>query len=356
MPDEGQPLTPEVTAPSSGPPPRPGLIRRVFGKQWLIQPLFAIGLLGLAAWQIDLRELGHAFVHAHYGWLLFALVVYIGSRLVHAVEWQITLTKVGKAPFLGLFGALLIGTLVNAIVPASAGDVVKIQIVANRYRLPRAGLVASRGAEGLVNAAIMMIFIMVSFALPSVGFASQNLLWLLAIATAVTMVLSIFVSRRLPETMPTWRILTRLPGRLSRSLEQYWPRIHEGFEVIRRPPLLAIEVLLNLFGWGVDILIFWAYGRAFNLDLPLSVYLSVTVVIALVTIFPITFGNVGTYEVALLSAFALYSVPAHDALAYAVGTHLFSTAFNIGLGLAAMLAMGIRPGEVFRFRPKPSVA
>ena len=316
----------------------------------------AVGLLALGAWQVDLRELGHAFAQAQYGWLAFVLIVYIGSRLVHAVEWQITLTKVGKAPFFGLFGALLIGTLVNAMVPASAGDVVKIQIVANRYRLPRAGLVAGRGAEGLVNAAIMVIFIMVSFALPSVGFGSRNLLWLLAGATAMTMAVSIAVSRRLPETMPAWRVLGGLPRRLQASLELYWPRIYEGFEVIRRPRLLFIEVLLNLFGWGVDILIFWAYGRAFNLALPISVYVSVTVVIALVTIFPITFGNVGTYEVALLSAFALYSVPAHDALAYAVGTHLFSTAFNIGLGLAAMLAMGIRPGEVFRLRPKQASA
>src|SRR5262249_31679285 len=101
-----------------------------------------------------------------------------------------------------------------------------------------------------------------------------------------------------------------------------------------------------------DILIYWAFGQAFRLDLPLGAYLSVTVVVALVTIFPITFGNVGTYELAVVGALALYSVPGHDALAYAVSTHLISTAFNIGLGVLAMLVMGIQPAELYRIRPR----
>jgi uncharacterized protein (TIRG00374 family) len=134
------------------------------------------------------------------------------------------------------------------------------------------------------------------------------------------------------------------------SLERWWPRIHDGLEVIRRPRLLAVAILLNLFGWGVDLLILWAYGQTFNLDLPLAAYLSITVVVAMLTVFPITFGNIGTYEVALLSVLALYSVPSDAALAYTAGTHVITTLFNVLLGLIAMAAMRIGPGEIFRVR------
>ncbi len=331
---------------------RRGRLWRIVTNRWLIQLAVFGGLLSLAAWQIDLRELGHAFAQAQYGWLLFALVVYTGSRVVHAWEWQITLTKVGRAPFFGLFGATLIGTLVNAVIPAAAGDVVKIQIVANRYGLPRAGLIAGRGAEAVVNALIMVVFIVISFTLPAAGFASTTVLWLLAGATLIAFSGAVFVSHRISEAAPNWRLLGRLPRRMQAGIERHWPRFREGLEVMRRPKLLAIEVALNLFGWLVDILIFWAFGRAFNLQLPLGAYISVTVVVAIITVFPITFGNVGTYELALLSAFSLYQIPAHDALAYAVGSHLFSTAFNVGLGLVAMWGMGMQPGEVFRLRAK----
>ncbi|HYM14845.1 MAG TPA: lysylphosphatidylglycerol synthase transmembrane domain-containing protein [Dehalococcoidia bacterium] len=317
---------------------------------WLWQITLGAVLLALAIWQVNFHGLGDAFANASYGWLLLAMGVYIISRIVHAYEWRITLTKVGAPPAAGLFGALLIGTLVNSVVPASAGDIVKIQIVANRYRLPRAGLAAGRGAEAVVDAAIMVVFILISFALPGVGFAPADLLWLLAAGTAVLFAAAVAGSRLMPAVMPRWRVLARLPHAVAGGVERYWPRVHDGLEVIRRPRLLAIAILLNLFGWGVDLLILWAYGQTFHLHIPLAAYLSVTVVVAMLTTFPITFGNIGTYEVALLSVLALYAVPADAALAFAAGTHVITTAFNVALGLLAMAAMGIRPGEVFRVR------
>jgi uncharacterized protein (TIRG00374 family) len=130
--------------------------------------------------------------------------------------------------------------------------------------------------------------------------------------------------------------------------------LHDGFELVRQPRLLVLAVLLNLFGWFVDITILWTYGQAFHVNIPFAAYLAVTVAVAIITTFPITFGNVGTYEFALLRVLALYSVSPDTALAYAVGTHAFSTVFNVGLGLIAMLAMRIGPREVFSFRGKPS--
>jgi uncharacterized protein (TIRG00374 family) len=324
--------------------------RPLLSGKLLVQLALAAVLIGLAAWQIDFRKLGDSFANANYAWLAVATSVYVVSRIVHAFEWRITLTRVGHVPIGGLFGALLIGTLVNAVVPASAGEVVKIQLIANRYGLPRAGLVAGRGAEAIVNAAIMTIFILTSFALPSVGYGSGELLWLLAAASMAVFGAAVVASRTLPETFPSWQWLRIAPHSVYAALEAHWPRFADGLEAIRRPRLLAIQILLNLFGWGVDLLIFWAYGEAFGLPIPFAAYLSVTVVIALITVFPITFGNVGTYEIAILSVLSLYAVSPERALAYAAGTHIFSTVLNIGLGVIAMWAMGVQPHEVFRLR------
>jgi uncharacterized protein (TIRG00374 family) len=326
------------------------MLRRVVTNRWLIQGVIVGGLLALALTRIDLPALADAFAKVSYGWLVLALAIYIGSRMVHALEWQITLTKVGKAPFWGLFGVLLIGTLVNGVLPASAGDIVRIQIVANRYGLPRAGLVAGRGAEALVNGVLIVIFVGVSFALPGGAFGSRNLLIWLAVGTVVVMGFSVVLARSLPVLAPQWRVLRYLPKRLRRGVEQHWPRVHEGFEVIRRPKLLVIALAFNVFGWLVDIAISWAFGEAFHLGLPLTAYVSVTLAIGLITIFPITFGNVETFELAVVAALTLHGVSADGALAYAVGIHLFSTVFNIILGLGAMVVMRIPPGELFRLR------
>lgn len=323
-------------------------IAKIVRSPWTFQFVFAAVLLALAVWRIDARGLLRAFHHAAYGWLAVALAIYFVARLIHAVEWQITLVKVGRAPFGGLFGATLIGTLVNSVIPAAAGDVAKVQIVANRYGLSRVGLITSRGAESIVNAFVMVLFIALSFVLPAAGVASGGLLLLLAAGAVIAFTAAAVGSRFIPEQIPDWRVLARLPARVQGPLRQRWPRFFEGLELVRNPRLLSVAFVLNIVGWVVDVAITWAYGRTFHLGVPIGAYLSLTVAVAIITVFPITPGNVGTFEVILVGVLKAYQVPTDQALAFAVGMHLISTVFNIGLGLVAMVLMGVRPGELLR--------
>jgi glycosyltransferase 2 family protein len=342
-----------VAGTASGSAPTPTTRRplaRIVRSPWTFQIVIAAALLALAAWQVDLGDLLHSFNHAAYGWLGVAFAIYFISRLVHAIEWQITLTKVGRAPFGGLFGATLVGTLVNAVIPASAGEAVKVQIVANRYGLSRTGLITGRGAESLVNALIMVMFIAISFALPAAGVASGWVLVLIAGGATTAFLFAAVSSNRMPARYPDWRAFRMLPPRLRAGVSKRWPRFYDGLELIRNPRLLLVAFALNIFGWLVDLAIIWSYGQAFHLDVSIGAYLSVTVAVAIITVFPITFGNVGTFEFALLRVLRLYGVSGEVALAFAVGTHVISSAFNIGLGLVAMWLMGIRPGELLRLQ------
>ncbi len=307
-----------------------------------------VALAAFAMWRINLGEAVRMFRDVRYEWLALAFVVYLAARAINAWEWRILLTKVGHAPLHGLLGALLIGTFVNAIAPANLGDVVRLQVVANRYALPRAGLIAERGSEALVNA---MMFVLV--ALLSVFVAGERgamnggwVLWALVFASALAFTGAVAASKMLPRTAPQLTILWRLPHRLQGALQQQWPRIHDGFEVLRRPGLLLVLLVVGLAGWTIDFIINWSYGSAFNLDVPFSAYLSITLTLAVITTVPVTFGNIGVWEASLVGVLALYGVPADSALAYAVGSHIFVTVFNVGLGLAAMALMRIRPRDI----------
>ena len=327
--------------------------RAMIGHPWIFQILIIAALVAVAAYEIDLQALANAFKDARYEFLIAILAVTLVARLLHAIEWQVELTKVGKAPLLGLMGVLMIGTLVNMVVPASAGDVAKVQIAANRYDLPRAGLIGTRGAEAVINALIMVGFIALAFALPGGAFGSRKLLWTVLAASIVLFIAAFIASRTLPEHLPDWRVLRRLPFGLGEQLRFHWPRMHAGFESVRRPGLLGLLVVMNIIGWGFDVLIVWLYGRAFHLSVPFDAYISVTVAIAIVTVFPITFGNIGTYELLVTSVLRLYGANATDALAFAIATHVFSTAYNIALGLIAVWLMRLRPADVFRLAGGP---
>jgi uncharacterized protein (TIRG00374 family) len=342
-----------VHTPAVAAAPAPSPFKRLLHSPWLGQVVFALAFIGLAAWQVSWGHIVDAFRHVRPEWVGVALLIYLGTRIVNAWEWQVLLSKVGKPPMHGLLGIMLIGSLVNAVLPGNLGDVAKIQIAANRYALPRAGLIAGRGAEALINNFMFVVVAVIGIMTVRGDTVSRDALWFFVPLTIAATIGVIALSRVLPEALPQWRFLRRLPPGLYSTLEALWPRIHDGFEAIRRPRLLGILVALGLFGWTVDIAINWSYGNAFGLDVSFGAYVSVTLALAIITTFPVTFGNIGTWEVAVVGALALYDVPADEALAYALGSHVFVTLFNVTLGLVAMAAMRLHPGEVFRFRKAP---
>lgn len=324
------------------------LFSRSLRSGWAGQLLVAAVLVAVAATQISLEAFALAFAGIRYEWLGLAVLIYVAGRLINAWEWQILIKQVGRAPLFGLLGVLLIGTLVNAIFPANLGDVAKIQIAANRYSLSRAGLVAGRGAEAVVNGAIFVCFALVSVALVG-GVGTFTLLWLL-VPSAALFVGAVAVSRAMSTTLPQSRVLGFVPRRLHTFLEHHWPRFHEGLDALRSTRVLLRLGLLGLIGWTIDIAISWAYGTAFNLDLSLSAYLALTVLLALITTFPITFGNVGSWEFGIVGVLALYGVPAERALAFGVATHMFITILNLAIGLVALGWMRVSLREVLMWR------
>jgi len=135
-----------------------------------------------------------------------------------------------------------------------------------------------------------------------------------------------------------------------RVLRDAWPRIHAGLEALRNERLLALTLALTFVGYLAEVLTFWAFGRAFGIALPLSAYVSVTVAVSFVRTFPITFQNIGTYEVVLIGLLRSQGVATGDALSYAVATRILVSLAIAAMGLAAMWLMGMRPREVFGLR------
>jgi uncharacterized membrane protein YbhN (UPF0104 family) len=215
-------------------------------------------------------------------------------------------------------------------------------------------LICRSGAEALVNNLVFVAFVFLAIVLVrGAGFSTTLLVVSAGIAIALC-VGAVVLSYVMPVEMPT---VKRLPQRLVQPLSHHWPHFRDGFEVFRRPKLLGTLLLLNLFGWGVDIAINYSYGHAFNLHLPVAAFISVTVAVAVVTTIPITFGNLGTWELAVVGVLALYDVPVDRALAYAAGSHVAIGLFNIALGIAATGLMRIALSDVFSLgRRAPAMA
>ncbi len=333
-----------------------GWLARAWRNPWALQLVTTAVFLGVLLWRVDVRDAVDPFREARYGWVILAMAIFPVTRLLDTYRWRLYLERVGRPPFPGLLGAFLVGNLVNSVLPARVGDLVKIQVVANRHGLSRAGLVASRAVESIIDGITFLLIVLLGAFLVGTELVPAPLLWTLIGAAAAGFAVSALAARFLPRRPPQWRAWRLLAPAVRQAIQDAWPRFVDGLETMRNPRLLGLTVGLNLATWFVQVLMFFIFGLAFGLGLALGAYLGVTIAANVVADFPITFQNLGTYEVAMVEVLALQGVAREEALAFAVTGHLLTNAAVAVMGLSAMWVMRLRPREVFALRRAPEAS
>lgn len=330
------------------------LFGRVARSPWTLQALATATFVALVVWRFDVRAAVALLREADYAWAALALAFAAFEKFIDTVRWRVYLVKLGRPPLAGLFGAFLVGNFGNNVLPMRAGDLAKVQIVANRYGLPRAGLVSAVFmVESVLDGVTFLLLLLAGLAWLDVGFVPAALLWGLAVTAGGGFVATALASRLLPRELPSWRLLEALPEAARRWLEGVWPRFLDGLQTMREPSLLARALALNLAGWLIAVLSFWAFGLAFDLELGLAEYTVIMIAANLVVAAPLTFQNIGTYEFAISELLAAWGVPREEALAYAAATHILTNLWVVALGLGALWAMRIRPGDLFALSRAP---
>src|SRR2546423_7046401 len=117
---------------------------RLLTPRTFLRTVLSLALLGFLLWRIDLDQAAEALRDADYVYVLPALALFGCAKLLVAQRWRLMMAKFTIVPPLpALFGVLLVSNLANNVVPARIGDVIRIQVPAQRYGLSRARLAAT---------------------------------------------------------------------------------------------------------------------------------------------------------------------------------------------------------------------
>lgn len=323
-------------------------VRGVLLNRWTAQVVITGVLVALAVWRADLDEALEAFQRANYAWAGLALAVMSVSKIIAAARWQLYLTNVARPPILGLMGAYIVGTFVNTVLPFRAGDVAKIQIVSSRYNIPRAGLTSSVFVvEAVLDAVTLLTLLLLGLAILNVAFIPQVLIWTMVGVSIGGFTASVLVSRFFPRAAPAWVLPRLVPDLLRERAQEAWPRFLDGMVTLRDPVLLTRAMALHLIEWLMRACVLWLFGLAFALDISPVVFLVLTVTVSVGTVFPITFMNIGTYQVIVTEVLAATGVPRGEAFAYSVAAHSVSHAWVVVMGVIGLWMMQIRPRRVW---------
>jgi uncharacterized membrane protein YbhN (UPF0104 family) len=245
-----------------------------------------------------------------------------------------------------ILAAYVAGVGVNAIVPARAGDVVRI-------------FLAHRAIPGSSYTTIVSSTVVLTFV--DIALATAVFLW----AVTQGLLPSLDALSSLPSFDYSWVFedgvihpgaviaLVAIVAGAAWLLHHFWSRLREqvaqAFAVFEPPTrYLRTVVVWQLADWGLRLATVWFFLGAFGIEQSVRNALLAQATMSLATLVPATPGGIGTEQALLVYAFRDVGVARSTLLAFSVGMKLTLTVVNVIVGFTAIfLTLGtVRYGSV----------
>ena len=299
--------------------------------RWLAQAAgwaVAAALVLLAEWRIDLPGLGAALRGARMGpFALAVLCNLVANTLARVRRWEALLRPLPHGPrragFFDLARLLYAGYAVSNLLPARAGEAVRVAGLHRRRGYPVAGLVGVQLAEKVIEA--LSLGLLCGLLALTAGPGRVPLAAGGALALGGLLLL-LALPRRMPSpAIPRGRVAAFLQNLLG-ALRT----VH------------ARRSWLQSVGWSLlsdttDLLLVGLCLRALGIEVPPSAWALVLFSVNLAILLPSTPAQVGILEAGAVVALAAAGVPAAPALAFALAYHAVHLLPTTVLGLAGFL-------------------
>lgn len=290
--------------------------------------------------------------------VLWALCT-IASQLIfplRARRWRTILDPVApQLPFGPLWRATSIGMMCNNVLPARAGELVRVFVlVRERREVPWSTAFASLAIDRAFDALAILLLLAVAMLAPafpadfSIGGTPVRNSAVVMLAVIVLLFASYFALARWPHAVEA------LVGRvtavvLPRHKDRIGALVHSlaaGLAVVRDPVRFLATFLWAMAHWLMNALAFWLGFRALGITAPFTAALFVQGVIAVGVSVPSSPGFVGVFETMAKLSLPVYGVSEAQAVTWAIGFHVLSYIPITLIGAWYFLRMGLHLGDV----------
>jgi uncharacterized protein (TIRG00374 family) len=296
----------------------------------------------LAVRGVSLQGLRDALLVTRWEWVACAIVVVVTGTILKAIRWRALFypQKVGLARAWAVF---MIGQMLNAVLPARAGEIGRIYFIGEDEGISRAKALSTVVVEKIVDLVMLALAYLVAvvwitttaLGLPDwLRYAGASLLPLAVLALS-GLLLFAYAGR------PTWHFLRRLTN----PLPVHWQargdaaveQALSGFEVLRRRRT-SVQV------WGLSILIWvlaaWTNALLFRaFQLPLSPWVALFLLVVLMSgvALPPLPGNIGVIPYLCQLVLSLFGINRETALVYGVVLQMVAYLPLVVLGSGCLL-------------------
>lgn len=316
-------------------------------------------LAGVAVYiALHIHEIAPVFANVSWFWVLMAVLANFSSIMLKVSSWKIIFDnsfKDVRGHWTDLTSSLMIGFLVNALVPARVGELARAYVISRRQTLrgkplSRSTVIGTIVLERVFDGAVMgmiVVYGVVHMDLP--GWADKGAIVILLFCLLIAGLLVLLEAKR--DRIRAGAEAARAAanngesGPLTRR-QQFRMRLHgvlarfsEGQQTLRSPIRVAGILLTTSASWISQLMAVYFSLYAFHLENSVGFFgaLLLLILINVAGALPATPGNVGVFQLAtVLPLMFTYGIPEHNALGFSIGLQAIEGSIGLGVGSACL--------------------
>ena len=301
----------------------------------LVGLLVALGLLFATFYKTDFGELWQTLRRVDF-WLLSAAFVFaLLMNWAKAMRWGEIMRGVKIIKPMRILALFHLGQMINLSLPVLTGQAGRVVMVARQEGLSKTFCLTTVFMEVLFDGFTLVVLIYLSsfiFSFPdwvrqAEIYAALGILGLILFFSLVVRkqrALAYFGKTKIRRRFP--RMYDKLRS-ISRSITDGLHTLRSLRQILK---VSAYSILIWLFHVGVACTLI----LAFELDVPVWAGVVVIIVNSFLLLVPISPGNIGSFQLAVFGALAMFGVPKAEAIAFSLVLHLMDLApvFIVGIG------------------------
>ena len=290
---------------------------------FLIGIPLSILFLYLAVRQIEIHKTIEVIKGTNYLFLIPAAIVFVIDFSLRGLRWHYLLLPIKKCKLMNLMSTTFIGFFANNILPARAGELIRIVMIGSKENISKTSTTATIILERFMDVVAILILISITFFIyPYPSIVKNGIYALTAVMIFLTVLFYGLMFLRTPTLAFIKKLLSVFPKKIQQKSAILINLFIDGLEVLKDKKQMFIVLGISMLIWTIDssVYLFIAKGMGITeIDYTGAIFIMTLTAIGISI--PSSPGYLGVFEYFGILACTILGVEKSAALSFILVTH-----------------------------------
>ncbi len=295
----------------------------IFKKKQFWGGLIALGILIFLFYDLNLPRTVDVAKELRLIYLIPALLCGFGIIVFKALRWKTIVSKVRKVLFWPTLALYATSQIIAVVLPALTGQAGRVLLFSRKGKFSKTYAFSTIFLEVVLDGAGLISLMLIASSVFVFPEDYRYISYIIGIATLVLLIL-FYCSLRFQKNVERL-IYNRIRPRSRKIylvIRKFLRSFNDGISVIRSTDKLFVVSWNTFLSWACNIGAIYFLFFMFNFDLPVWAAVVAIIVNYLALMVPITPGNIGSFQLAVVASLKMFSIPKTEAVLFSVALYL----------------------------------